>query len=102
MIPPARLDYERQVRGLRAVADAMRAEGADVERVARRLVDLRNALKARFRAQDDPAIVAIMEMRNRAKYGHPLGPGADALLAKYGSWEGVIEAACRPAAISGS
>lgn len=89
------------MRGLRAVADAMLSEGIEPEMVARRLVDLRNALKARFRAQDDPAIVAVMEQRNRLKYGHPLGPDADALFERYGLWEAVLAAACRPASLSG-
>lgn len=87
---------------MRAVAEAMLADGITTEQVARTMVDLRNALKARFRAKDDPEIVALMEMRNRVKYGHPLGPDADALVAKYGSWDRVIDAACRPAHLSGA
>jgi hypothetical protein len=46
-------------------------------------------------------IVRLMEARNRARYGNPLGPDADQLFAKYGSWRGVVDAACRPARLSG-
>ena len=101
-MPSSREEYERQVRGLRDVADAMLADGIAIEQVGQVMVDLRNTLKARFRGHDDPAIVAVMEMRNQLKYGHPLGPDAGSLLVKYGTWALVIDAACRPARLSGS
>lgn len=100
MTLPSCRDYEREVRNLRILADGMLFDGIDPENVARKLVDLRNAIKARYRAHDDPAIFAVMEMRNRVKYGDPLGPDADALFSKYGSWLLVIQAACRPARLA--
>ena len=94
---PARNAYEREVRALSAEARERLGAGESPEIVARALVAKRNALKRRYREQDDPAIVTLMEARNRAKYGDPIGPDADWLFRKYGSWEKVIEAACRPA-----
>jgi hypothetical protein len=93
--------YEASVRQLSALARALLADGNSEEVVARRLVAERNALKLRFRAADPPAIVALMEARNRAKYGHPIGPTADQLKIKYGGWSEVIAAASRPARLSG-
>ncbi|MGJ3629381.1 hypothetical protein AB5I41_25620 [Sphingomonas sp. MMS24-JH45] len=92
-----RRSYQREVLALRLLAERLTREGQGEEAVARALVAARNALKVRFRALDDPALVALMEARNRAKYGDPLGPSADALLVRYGDWQRVIEAACRPA-----
>lgn len=92
-----RRSYQREVLALRLLAERLIRDGRSEEAVARALVDARNVVKARFRALDDPAVVALMEARNRAKYGDPLGPAADALFGRYGSWSGVIDAACRPA-----
>ena len=89
--------YEAEVRALAAEAEALRAAGADDESVARHLVQLRNELKRKYRSEDDPAIVALMERRNLAKYGHGLGPDADWLFRRYGSSAEVLAAACRPA-----
>lgn len=100
MAKAAREAYERAVSELAAVAASMRGEGKSVEEVARNLVRMRNELKAAFRELDPPALVAVMEQRNKMKYGHPLGPDADWLFDKYGSWELVIEAACRPLRLS--
>ena len=99
---PARVAYEREVRALAVEARRRRADGEPVEAIARDLVVQRNAIKQRFRAEDDPILVALMEQRNRKKYGDPTGPDADWLFRKYGSWEAVIDAACRPARIAPS
>ncbi|MCM8729429.1 hypothetical protein ACFO8O_00410 [Hephaestia sp. GCM10023244] len=98
----ARIAYEREVRALAGEARRRKTDGESLEVIARDLVTRRNALKQRFRAGDDPAIVALMEQRNRLKYGDPIGPDADWLFRKYGSWEAVIAAACRPARIASS
>lgn len=47
-------------------------------------------------------MVKLIERRNIAKYGNPVGPGPEWLYKKYGSWELVIEAACRPFFLSKS
>jgi hypothetical protein len=92
--------YEEQVRALAGVADRLLSLGWPEEKVARHLVDARNRLKIVARRADDPAIVALIEARNFARYGHPVGPTADQLVARYGSWSAVIEAAARPATLS--
>lgn len=92
--------YERDVRGLRAVADGMLAEGATEEDVARQLVGRRNELKRAVRADDPAAVQQWAERRNQKRYGNPVGPTPEQQLAKYGSWPAVIEAACRHAKIS--
>lgn len=77
----------------------MRAAGHGDEAIARALVQRRNALKVEFRADDDPRIVTLIEARNRARYGDPIGPDAEYLFVKYGNWASVIAAACRPASL---
>ncbi|MDI3424310.1 hypothetical protein, partial [Streptomyces luteolus] len=72
--------------------------GASPETVARELVRMRNEAKDIARAGMTPAQVAALEERNRKKYGNPLGPTADQLHTKYGSWEEVVESAGRTSA----
>ena len=79
--------------GLKA---ALRA-GAKPESVARAGVAARNALKVAARALSPKGEVAKMEARNLEKYGNKIGPTADQLHAKYGSWEAVVEAVARTA-----
>lgn len=97
-----RAAYEAAVRGLRAEADRLLAQGQSEEIVAREMVRRRNELKREARRQDDPEIVRLMERRNLEKYGDPIGPPAERLYLKYGDWLTVIEAACRPARLSNS
>lgn len=92
--------YEAQVRALARITEQLSAEGWSEEDIARHLVDARNRLKIVARKADDPAIVTLIEARNLAKYGHPVGPTADQLFVRYGSWAAVIEAAARPARLS--
>lgn len=99
-LPPHREVYVAEVLALKAEADEQLAHGAGEEDVARRMVKRRNELKATFRSHDPAEVVALLEMRNLRKYGHPLGPDADWFFTKYGSWRLVIEAACRPADLS--
>lgn len=94
-----RVAYMAAVRALANEAAELLAGGAGDEEVAGIMVARRNDIKRQFRAADDPELVALMEARNRAKYGHPVGPGPDWLFEKYGSWKQVIEAACRPAGL---
>ncbi|MBX9860083.1 MAG: hypothetical protein K2Y20_10900 [Sphingomonas sp.] len=94
-----RIAYQQAVRSLAEDADVLRAAGQSDEAIARALVARRNAMKAAFRECESPALVALIEARNLAKYGDPVGPGADHLFVKYGDWRAVIAAACRPALI---
>jgi hypothetical protein len=93
----SREEYEDAVRGLSAIADRLKEGGQSEEQIARHLVGARNAIKYAFRKETEPALLAWMQSRNLAKYGDPLGPTAETQLIRYGSWDEVIKAACRPA-----
>jgi hypothetical protein len=82
-----RATYEANVRALANQAAAVRAARHDAETIARQLVDARNALKVQARAQSPADAVALMEARNMAKYGNPIGPTADQLHAAGKTWE---------------
>ncbi|MFD8148521.1 hypothetical protein [Streptomyces sp. NPDC059708] len=90
-----RMSYHRLLEDMHRTAADMRAAGASEEEVARELVDMRNQAKEITRAGMTPEEVRVLEERNIAKYGNPLGPTADQLYAKYGAWEKVAEASMR-------
>nr|WP_294171091.1 hypothetical protein [uncultured Sphingomonas sp.] len=92
--------YEAEVRLLGELAASLRREGWGDERIARELVERRNMLKLEFRRFDSPEVLVLIEARNRAKYGNAVGPDAEGLLRRYGSWAEVIGAACRPSKLS--
>lgn len=94
---PSREHYEAEVAGLEKTAVLLRERGLDDEAIARSLVAARNDLKRRYRRDIDPALLALIEQRNLQKYGNVVGPDADALFAKYGSWQEVCKAAWRHA-----
>ncbi|MEE1736513.1 hypothetical protein [Streptomyces sp. BE147] len=90
-----RVRYHQLLDRMEAVERQMRAEGRSDEEIARVLVDMRNEAKDITRAGMSPEAVAMLEARNIAKYGNPLGPTADQQFARYGSWAKVIDAATR-------
>ena len=90
-----RMRYHGLLEDMRRTEARMRADGASDEEIARKLVDMRNQAKEITRAGMTPAEVRVLEERNQAKYGNPLGPTADRLYAKYGSWPEVIAASTR-------
>lgn len=93
-----RTHYHRLLEDMEREECAMRAEGRSEEDIARKLVLMRNDAKDIVRAGMTPEQVAELEARNQKKYGNPLGPTADQLYLKYGSWEQVVEAATRSSA----
>ncbi|MFD5328616.1 hypothetical protein [Streptomyces sp. NPDC127092] len=90
-----RIRYHGLLESMHRTEADMRAAGATDEEIARELVDMRNQAKEITRAGMTPEEVRILEERNQAKYGNPLGPTADQLYAKYGSWDQVASAAMR-------
>ncbi|MFE5538235.1 hypothetical protein ACFQ78_21135 [Streptomyces sp. NPDC056519] len=90
-----RIQYHDLLEDMHRTAADMREAGAGDEEIARELVDMRNQAKAITRAGMTPEEVRILEERNVAKYGNPLGPTADQLYAKYGTWQQVIDASMR-------
>jgi hypothetical protein len=90
-----RMRYHGLLEDMRRTAARMQEDGATDEEVARKLVDMRNQAKEITRAGMSAEEVRVLEARNRARYGNPLGPTADRLYAKYGSWQEVIAASTR-------
>ncbi|MEU9994779.1 hypothetical protein [Streptomyces sp. NPDC050848] len=90
-----RIRYHDLLEDMHRTEANMRKAGASEEEIARELVDMRNQAKEITRAGMTPEEVRILEERNIAKYGNPLGPTADQLYAKYGSWEKVTDASMR-------
>ncbi|WP_328923908.1 hypothetical protein OG429_04205 [Streptomyces sp. NBC_00190] len=72
-----RMRYHGLLEDMHRTEADMRAAGAGDEEIARELVDRRNQAKEITRAGMTPAEVRILEERNTAKYGNPLGPTAD-------------------------
>ncbi|MGW0937722.1 hypothetical protein [Streptomyces sp. NPDC002666] len=93
-----RMRYHQLLEDMERTECAMRAEGRTEEDIARALVQMRNDAKDVIRAGMTPEQVAELEARNEKKYGNPLGPTADQLYMKYGSWEKVADAATRSSA----
>jgi hypothetical protein len=62
---------------------------------AAQAVALRNAAKIEARGDMPSLLRRLAELRNTAKYGNPVGPTVEQLLAKYGSDRAVIDAAGR-------
>ncbi|MFJ6572141.1 hypothetical protein ACIQNU_32530 [Streptomyces sp. NPDC091292] len=90
-----RMNYLALIGEMDRVRCDMRAAGRSPEEIARHLVDMRNDAKEITRAGMSADEVRQLEARNIAKYGNPLGPTADQLYAKYGTWEQVADAATR-------
>ncbi|MFF1920096.1 hypothetical protein ACFVW8_05910 [Streptomyces sp. NPDC058221] len=93
-----RMSYHHLLEDMERRECTMRAEQRSEEDIARTLVQMRNDAKDVVRAGMTPEQVAELEARNWKKYGNPLGPTADQLYLKYGSWEKVTEAATRSSA----
>lgn len=92
-----RLSYIAGVKSLGPSARTMLAFGRSSESVGRWAVSQRNWLKEMARGFTPAADVARFEARNMQIYGNKIGPTAEQMFAKYGSWAKVIEAATRTA-----
>ncbi|WP_327135092.1 hypothetical protein OG311_35450 [Streptomyces sp. NBC_01343] len=75
-----RILYHGLLEDMHRTAADMRDAGATDEEVARELVDMRSRAKAITRAGMTPEEVRILEERNTAKYGNPLGATADRIV----------------------
>jgi L-asparaginase II len=95
---PLRAQYEAAVAALAQAAARQLAAGTDEASVARWAVEQRNLIKQQFRVLTAPAVLLAMEARAQARYGHPVGPTADALHAAGKSWADIIGSACRAGA----
>jgi filamentous hemagglutinin len=94
-LPPLRQAYVDEVKGLEDIGLNMRAAGATVEQVARRLHQRRRELGVQYKELTPPAKLEEIHTRNLQKYGDKLGPSIEWLRAKGKSWEQIIESASR-------
>jgi RHS repeat-associated protein len=88
----ARLEYHKGLAAKRDWVQAMRAEGATEEDVARGLVEMRN--QDRLATYSQEQLPAIYE-RNQGRYLNPFGPSYEYQLQRYKTPEMVVEAALR-------
>ena len=99
---PIRLVYRAIVtEGFPQEIARLRSLGYSSEEIARRLVVLRNQAKSEARALMEAdgvvgrALSKLAALRNRIFYGNPIGPTAEQMLKRKGSWEEVINSAQR-------
>lgn len=90
-----RAEYLKESKKLEATIESMTEEGKSQEEIARYVVEQRNQQKVEARKKMSPEDVKGLEERNIKKYGNPVGPTADQLLEKQGSWDKVIEGSMR-------
>ena len=73
------------------IADMLQ-EAKPVEEIARAVSQRRNELRLASYG-DDPEALARIKQSNLDAYGNELGPTADSLYEKYGSWQTILEKA---------
>ena len=87
-----RIAYHKSLETMYDMLDEMRAEGKDIETIAKAISTKRNEI--RLAAYDnDPEGLAALKERNLKKYGHEEGPLPEELYEQYGTWEMVLSKA---------
>ncbi|MDO4866959.1 MAG: hypothetical protein Q4C10_10440 [Clostridia bacterium] len=84
--------YHDSISELYRMIEDMLTRGDDVETIARAVSQRRNELRLESYA-DDPDGLAATKKSNLETYGDEMGPTADSLYEKYGSWQTVLEKA---------
>ena len=84
--------YHDSMSELYRMIEEMLGQGKDVETIARAVSQRRNELRLEA-YKDDPKGLALTKKSNLETYGNELGPTADSLYEKYGSWQKVLEKA---------
>lgn len=84
--------YHESMSELYRMIEDMLHEGKNVEQIARAVSRRRNELRLEAHA-DDPEGLALVKQSNLDTYGDEMGPSADSLYEKYGSWQTVLEKA---------
>ena len=82
--------YHDSMSELYRMIEDMLHEGKDVETIARAVSQRRNELRLESQA-DNPEALALTKKSNLETYGNEMGPTADQLYEKYGSWQTVLE-----------
>jgi hypothetical protein len=75
------------------LADELSKGGQNDQAIARAVNDLRNQMRQDAWKLMDPKQIEEIKARQRREYGNEIGPSADDLFAKKGSWAAVIEGA---------
>jgi len=88
----SRIEYHESIQELYDLKDQLVSDGKGIEEIARAVSGLRNEIRLRS-YEDNPEALASAKASNLATYGNELGPTADSLFEKYGSWETVLEKA---------
>lgn len=84
--------YHESMSELYRMIEDMLGEAKPVEEIARAVSARRNEIRIES-YQDDPEGLARLKQSNLDTYGNELGPTADSLYEKYGSWQMVLEKA---------
>lgn len=84
--------YHESMSELYRMIESMLSEAKPVEEIARAVSARRNELRLEA-YRDDPDDLARVKKSNLDTYGNELGPTADSLYEKYGSWQTVLEKA---------
>ena len=88
----ARRAYHESMSELYGIITDMLGEAKPVEEIARAVSARRNEIRLES-YRDDPDGLARVKKSNLETYGNELGPTADSLYEKYGSWQTVLEKA---------
>lgn len=84
--------YHESMKELYDMIKTMKAEGKDIETIARAVSTRRNEIRLEA-YKDDPEGLAVAKKSNLEKYGDEKGGSPDFFFKKYGSWETVLEKA---------
>lgn len=84
--------YHDSISELYRLIEDLLHEGKDVQTIARAVSQRRNELRLETQA-DNPEALALTKKSNLETYGNEMGPTADQLYEKYGSWQTVLEKA---------
>ncbi len=84
--------YHESIQELYDMIKTMKAEGKDIEAIARAVSTRRNELRLEA-YKDDPEGLAVAKKSNLENYGDEKGGSPDFFFKKYGSWETVLEKA---------
>ena len=84
--------YHDSLSELYRMIEDMLHEAKPVEEIARAVSQRRNELRLEAYA-DDPEGLELARKSNLETYGDEMGPSADSLYEKYGSWQAVLEKA---------
>ena len=84
--------YHESIQELYDMIDSMKADGKDIEEIARAVSTRRNELRLEA-YQDDPEGLEKVKKSNLETYGDENGGSPDYFYEKYGDWETVLEKA---------